>query len=286
MPVKTFKATLYDVRAGDSEEPLADDSLERAIKEARSTGLAERTKQVNDKVRRLENHALSKDFWLLNFVTGEYSGPGRTSNETPTEPIRLESDESFAHETAMLYDPKNQIVLLQSGLGGVGPGVATQYLRSFVEGTPFEFVPRLDDGASARARRFKQIRKVQYRVTVGPPSAIDEQMGMAAINAFASLYGAAEIDIVIKTNPVKSSSLLVRQFQSIFDDILGRKDEHHVDGFKISGRENEDDKLEEIDLFVPTMKFEKSLQVDETDRKIKHDIRWDTLMEFHGELFQ
>ena len=50
MPVKTFKANLYDVRAGDSEEPLSDDSLQAAIKGSREMGLAERSLAINDKV--------------------------------------------------------------------------------------------------------------------------------------------------------------------------------------------------------------------------------------------
>ena len=50
MPVKTFKANLYDVRAGDSDEPLDDDSLQVAIKTATSMDLRRRAKLVNDKV--------------------------------------------------------------------------------------------------------------------------------------------------------------------------------------------------------------------------------------------
>ena len=50
MPVKTFKANLYDVRDGDSDEPLDDDSLQVAIKTATSMDLRRRAKFVNDKV--------------------------------------------------------------------------------------------------------------------------------------------------------------------------------------------------------------------------------------------
>lgn len=284
MPVKTFKATLYDVRAGESNEPLADDSLEMAIKAASSTGLAERTRQVNDKVRRLENHALSKDFWLLNFVTGEYSGPGRTAVGTPTEPIQLESDEHFAHETAMLYDPREQIVLLESGLSGVGPGVATQYLASFVEAPTFRLVPCFDEDASAKARSFNEIRRAVFRFVIGPPSAKDKEMGMGAVNAFATPLRGAEVDIVVKAERSKSSSLSLSHLRSIISNLTGSREDHHVNVFKVYGRENEDDDLEEVNLFLPTVKFEKSLQVDDTARKVKHENRWDALMEFHGEL--
>lgn len=286
MPVKTFKANLYVVRAGDSEEPLDDDSLQVAIKTATSMDLRRRAKLVNDKVRRIENYELAKDFWLLNFVTAEFSGPGRTATDAPTEPIELASDENFAHETAMLYDPRHQIVLLESGVGGMGAGAIRQYFSSFIEGSTFRFALRVDEEASARARRFQEIRRMEYRVAVGPPSAIDEQAGMGAINSFASLHDANEVTVVVKAERSKSSSLSLGHVLSTLGNLIGNRDEHHVTGLKVYGRENEDDRLEEINLFFPTTKSEKNLQVDENARKIMHELRWNALREIHGELLK
>lgn len=285
MPVKSFKANLYDVRAGDSDEPLADDTLLSAIEEAASMYLADRSKLVHDKLRRLERYEQSKDFWMLNFVTAEFAGPGRTAVGTPTEPIELGSDENFAHETAMLYDPRRQIVLLESGVGGMGPGAVIQYLASFGERPKFRLEPRLDGDASARARRFNEIRRMEYRVVVGPPSEIDEKAGMGAINAFASLHDANEVTIVVKTERSKSRSLSLGHVLSTLRNLVGNRDEHHVTGLKVYGRENEDDRLEEINLFVPTIRRETTLQVDEIVRKVKHELRWDALKDFHGGLF-
>lgn len=286
MPVKTFKANLYEVKAGDSDEPLADDTIVEAIKASTEMSLAERSKLVNDKMRRIEDYELTKEFWLLNFVTAEFSGPGRTAAGTPTEPIELDHDENFAHETAMLYDPRRQMVLLESGVGGLGPGAARQYLAIFAKGSGFRLEPSLDAEASARARRFQEIRRMEYRVAIGQPSAIDEQAGMGAINSFAKPHGADEVTIVVKAERSKSGSLSLGHVLSTMRNLVTNKNEHQVTGLKVYGRENEDDRLEEINLFLPTVKSEQNLRVDETARKIKHELRWDALREFHAGLFK
>lgn len=281
MPEKAFKAKLYDVRLGDPDHPVDADGLKSAIEKAAMLGLRDRVVSINGKYRRLEAFEIAGDPWLLNFVTAEFAGPGRTGLASPAVAIGLQSDENFAHETAMLYDPNAGVIWIESGLGGMGAGAVKQYFETFSDGLAITLTPRLDDLASAKARAFQEVRKIEYRVMAGPPSAIDEELGMRPITAFASPYEADEVDIVVKVERRKGKSLSISTIRSRLERLISGKEGHNIRGCKVYGRENDDDRLEYIDLFDHLLGGETKLKVDDTTRKVLHQDKWNALAEFH-----
>ncbi len=67
--------------------------------------LHDRYRIVNGKGRRLEHYEERDGYELLNLVTTEFGGPGRSKQEGPAAHMGLGTDEFFSHETAVLYDP-------------------------------------------------------------------------------------------------------------------------------------------------------------------------------------
>lgn len=155
MPEKSFKVNIYNV--GITGSNIADPrnhSFHQAIDNVIARPLDRRYTEVSGKGRRLENHRKEEDYYLLNFVTSQFDGPGRTEPETAAIPIDLAPEESFAHETAMLYAPNANLAFVESILGGMGPGAIAHYFSEFANNNEnYSLIPRLDDEASARARR-------------------------------------------------------------------------------------------------------------------------------------
>ena len=149
MPDKSFKVNIYEVTlSSEDDEDMPDDSgdvpFSDAIENAWEQPLPDRLKDVNGKGRRLENYEQRQDCYLMNFVTREFSGPGRSRPETAAVPIDLDPDEDFAHQTAMLYDPDLSLAFLESTQTGMREGAIARYFREFsYPRTEYRLIPRL-----------------------------------------------------------------------------------------------------------------------------------------------
>ena len=283
MPDKSFKVSIYEIELpGDKGSVLTPFST--AISNACALPLADRYKEVNGKGRRLEDDDQREGCYLLNFVTLEFAGPGRSAPATAAISINLAQDESFAHETAMLYDPDVELMFAESVQGGMGPGAIARYFREFANhGEEYSLIPRLDNEAAARARQHQTIRRLTMRVAMGPITESDRNAGIGVIKSFGDEYGAGTIDIEIKAQRERGRTLSISSIWNTITNILGDHDENNVTQLKVYGREHDDDALEDIDLLQHREKRERILPVDDQDRKISRDNRWDALLEIRRE---
>ena len=168
METKPFKVNIFDVDVG-GDEPAGQPLLAEAIERASRCSREDRVRNVALKDRRLEHYDRFQDGFLLNFVTFDFPGPGRVSQQAPAVPIGLRGDEFFANETAVLYDPDVNLAFVEATRNGMGAGAIADYFESFAERTTaYRLIPRLDPDATARARRQRQFRKVVMRVALGP----------------------------------------------------------------------------------------------------------------------
>ncbi len=286
MPTKPFKVNIYDVELPQSESAESGlTSFGVAIDGACGQPLDERYSDVNEKGRRLEHCDEREGCHLLNFVTFEFAGPGRSAPKTPAAPIDLDRDESFAHETAMLYDPEANLAFVESTQGGMGPGAIVSYFERFANrGTYYRLIPRLDDDAAARARRHQTIRSLIMRVNIGQVTEADRASGIGVIKSLGETYDAGYINIEVKTSPEeRRKSLRVPSIWETINTIIGSNDANNVTQLKVSGRENDDEPLEIIDLIQHREKRERLLNVDGTSRKIPHEERWNALIDIRRE---
>ena len=282
MPDKSFKVSIYEVKLPD-DTGQAQFPFRNAIEGACAQPLEERYLFVNGKGRRLENHDRHEDCYLLNFVSLEFTGPGRSRPRTEAVPINLDPDESFAHETAMLYDPESSLALIESTQSGMGPGAMAEYFEEFANQTEYLLIPQLDNEAGARARSYQTIRSVIMRVNIGPVTEADRAAGIGVIKSLGEEYDAGFMDIEIRALRERKRTLSLQNVWRSINSILGSNDPNNVTQLKVNGREHDDDPLEVIDLIQHREKRERTLRVDDTTRKVPHEDRWNSLVDIRRE---
>ena len=287
MEVKSFKVNIFDVSI-DEDGPPGQIPFLRAIERACDCAFDRRGRYVNLKERRLEHDNRLDGCYLLNFITFNYPGPGRVRDGAPAAPIGLDAEEYFSHETAMLYDPDEHLAFIEAGRGGMGSGAIARYMAEFATAASvYQMVPRLDPYAAARARRFRQFRKVEMRVACGPAGSVDRHLGVGAIEAFGEEYGARHVDVVLTVGRERWQGLMLNSVRRLFG--LQSDNDDHDDGIeklKVYGRENEDDPLEVIDLIQHRETRERPLPVDANSRQINHFTRWHALGEIRQDFLR
>lgn len=286
MAERTFKANIFDVEI-DNDGRRGRLPFERAIERACSGAPEDRVRNVNLKDRRLEHWERDRGCYLLNFTTFDYPGPGRVREATPAAPIGLADDEFFSHQTAMLYDPDEQLAFIESGRAGMGPGAIAKYLGRFRNPQAnYLMMPRLDPEASARARRYRQFRRVEMRVALSPAGAMDRDSDVGVIEAFGERYGAKSIDVVMGVGRERRRSLGIDSILGLLRDALRAHGDDRVEVLKVYGRENEDDDLEFIDLIQQRERRERVLTVDRDTRQVNHVNRWRALTDIRQEFLR
>ena len=282
MPEKLFRINIYDVEATNAGDGQVA-SIEDAMVKAGGQPLADREKNVNGKSRRLDAMRQQDGIILLNFVSFEYSGPGRVRRGQPTQAIALGPDESFAPETAMIYDPGRSLAFVESSVGSMGPGAIVGYIEEFADsGNTYSMIPRADLNAAARARRHQVFRNLKMRITLGPITDLDRQAGIDPVKAFGENYGAGSIDIEIKSERPRDRSLARGTVLDLLSRFTGgNRNIPQITQLQVTGREYDDDPLEVIDLIQHREKRHISLAIDAATRKIPHQTRWDALVHAH-----
>ena len=286
MPEKNFRVRVYEIEYdSDTRDPERDLFLD-AIAAAEAADVAQRTKEVGGRLRRLEHHRDEGGVRLLNFVTAEYSGPGRTEPLKPTEAINLAPEEFFSYETAMAYNPDSGLLLLESGVIGMRPSSVAGYFREFDTTTYFQLRLKIDPEASAKARRFQEINKVTARVSMGPASISDTEAGVGVIRSLGSEYGAKSMDLVLTVGRERKNSLEIGKVRPWIERVLGPREDTNIEQLKVRGREHEDETMDEIDLLLQPIQSERVLPVDSGMRNVPHEVRWNALMEMLREIDQ
>ena len=283
MPEKSFRVNIFDIELPEDHRGVQT-PFGTAIENACGMLRTNRYREVNGKGRRLEDHDQREGCYLLNFATLEFAGPGRSAPATAVAPFDLAQEESFAHETAMLYDPEAELAFVESGQIGMGPGAIARYFEEFVSSSAeYSLIPRLDDEAAARARQHQTIRRFTMRVAMGPVTEADRNAGIGLLKSFGEGYGAGTIDIEIKAQRERGRTLSIGTVWNTITNIWGDSNENNVTQLKVYGREHDDEPLEDIDLLQHREKRERTLPVDVNERKILCEYRWNALIEIRRE---
>ena len=185
----------------------------------------------------------------------------------------------------MLYDHQTRLAFLESTSVGMGAGAVASYCEEFVDNmTKYQLVPRLDEEASARARRHRTIRSVEVKANIGPLTCADRDGGYGALQAFGNELEGETVSITIRSGRLRKSTLSVSKVWELVTHTFGSTNEDNaVTGFKLSGREHDDDNVENIDLIEHHESRERSLTVDNTLRQVSYEDRWDALIEIRRE---
>ena len=290
MTDKLFKVKVYKVETPQITEDgqirfSGGATLENAIKRAYAQSITDRCRSVNGKQRRLEQCRQNEEYSLLHFVTSEFTGPGRFSRDQAEAPIDLAPNESFSHGTAMLYDHQTNLAFLEAVLLGMGPGAVASYCEEFVDDmTKYQLVPRLDEDASARARRHRTIRSIEMKANLGPVTRTDRDGGYGAVQAFGNELDGGTIFVRVSVARSRKATLLIPKVWELVTHAFGSTNEDNaITGFKLNGREHDDDYLEDIDLIEHHESRERLLTVDNALRQISYENRWNALIDIRRE---
>ena len=279
MPTKRFQVNLYDVETTMKRAGWPTSLLD-ALEQAWSQDIGQREKIVSGKRRRLNDWKVEGGLVYLNFITFEFAGPGRVRQGQPAVPISMRNDESFSPETAILFDPNHDLAYVESTQTGMSPGVIARYCMKFAAvGTTYSLVPRVDDDSEGRARRFSSVKTIEMRVRMGPSSGSDREAGIHALQALGGDYQAEYINLEIKAGRRKADTLHMGMVRGVIDAL--RWNRASMPKLVVTGKEDEDDKLEPIDLIQHREQRRVDLGIDGRTRKVPHQTRWDALADMY-----
>ena len=260
--------------------------FDEAIMKAKALSTAKNRMLVNGKTRGLEMLSKGSNCLLINFVTLDYSGPGKSRTMARATHFELQPDEFFAEETSMLYDTKTKIAFVEASQGGMAAGAIEKYFGMFANrSTEYWLTPLLDEDAASRARLQKHIRSLQVRVAIGSVTSADRQSDLGVIDALGSDYGAGFVDLEISAGPARSDYLTLESITKFLTRGLRASNQGSVKKLKMHSKKNSVDRLEVIDLLQHREKRETKLPIDSEERKIPFDARCNALKDIRKQFY-
>ena len=197
----------------------------------------------------------------------------------------LDSDEFYADDTAMLYDPVLSMAFVESTVSGMQSGAIGDYFEKFAEpstSTEYQLIPRLDDEAVTRARKFQTIRSLEMRVSMGPVTSVDQASGISPIKALGADLDAGTVDIKLNARRERMHSLSPGRIWGALDAIFGDGNRNNVTRLVIAGKEDDETTKEFIDLIQHRERRTFSLPVDDAERRIFYSDRWAALIQIRN----
>ena len=284
MPDKIFRAYYYriDEEHVALQHPVM--SFANAIRVAMESAIADREKDISGKTRRLETWDDRGQRLLLDFITFQFAGPGRVRSQAPVRTIRMAANESFAPETAIIYDNETRTALIESAREGLWANQLTGYFQYFAPGNRFTARPLLDAGAGARARRFGLFRKLELEAALGAPTQFDRELGMGVMQTFGEEFEGSIIKVEISVDARRDSSLTARSVQRIVDLLGAGRGRGSLRKATVTGKIDIEGRSQMIDLLQHREQNDRVLPIDNATRKIPHNVRWAALTEMLNEL--
>lgn len=167
--LKKMKVNLFEVVRGDRDQPLSD-----TLSELAQINLENRIKRIGATDMRLEHIMAPGDagnatpYWMLDFVRfRDTHGPGKAARNAAIQGFDLRPEDFFGEETAALYDPDRNCLLLQYNHSGVKSSSIATYINNFFVGRPpsfYDFRMKLDETSEIRLAKKQHITKVHFKI--------------------------------------------------------------------------------------------------------------------------
>lgn len=185
-------------------------------------------------------------YFHLIFERLEYQVPFRTTLHGESEIIELEDDEYIGLDVNVLYDPVHHIFMIQRNRDSLGPSGIELFLKTLidkyveeVEGV-FNLAIVNDNTARKRAFRLSAYRKIHLKVYGLKAKGIIEKLTGSKNNVSVD-----SIEISFNSSSTKDGKMDETFAKQILEEYI---DDEEVHILKVRGREDEDGKVEPIDL--------------------------------------
>ncbi len=279
---------LYQVVPHD---PKKSAPLEKLIERIGGKPHADRIRNVGHSEVRLE--AIDKTgegYLLMDFVRLRFeSGPGRADRKKEIEGFHFSPGEGFGEETAALYDPSTQHMIVQYNQHGVRSGRIAEYLSN-IDSEPvnqYELEPRFEPHIEHRLARKHIVRAFRFRIATRHLHKVDRDAGVSLTDSLklGGHFDAETIDVTLRAARAKrSSSLNLDEFRRAYRWLRQRigVDEHSVDAAFLIGKDDPDSKAEQLNLLGHRLKETfTDLSID-ADLRYPREQRWSALLRARG----
>lgn len=239
---------LYKVNKFEHKQPL-----EEVFKVIEKDSLEQRSrliKQVSTRLDKIIQPTKEKPFWLLNFSRILNVAPGQRGRDDQIRDIELEEGHDFAEETAVLYIPQSEYILIQYAHHGPRVSAINDYLNNYIKDvneTPkqYEFLVQLKPDAEARLDNKDILTEIEIRINPNQMTSAMRQEGKTLAQA---------IDTVGKLNPknvylkisAKADDGLVKTGIKKFLKMIAR--DGVASTVRATGLDEDSDNLETVDL--------------------------------------
>ncbi|WP_150284374.1 DUF6731 family protein [Rummeliibacillus sp. TYF-LIM-RU47] len=175
----------------------------------------------------------------------DYHLPVKTTLHGKSDVITILDNEYVGHQVSVLYDTNKKVLMIQRNRDSLSPTALGGVIRTWMEEFDVEEETSLqvimDKTAKRRGKEKTQFRKMSVRTT-----------GEAAKHILEKVTGKNDsnneiryVEITIASQPIKKSHIP----EDVSDSILERYiDSSDVEKFHIHGKDDEDSRVEKIDL--------------------------------------
>lgn len=209
-----------------------------------------------------ENDVYKGDIVRLNPEEGVNIG----EEEGEIEPLSMDDDESIAHPTAFLYDPKLNVLILQATRSGITPSRFAAFFESQIESGRIVLAPFMHDDSRARVDQLRNTHKLRIRIANRHSASEVRDSGYSASQKIKSLAEEVEapfVDLVVSSGKKwQSQKLNLNTARRWISEFLDTSEKAEVEEIEISGR-SEDGQMDHIRLIEDRLRDEVNVEPTE-----------------------
>ncbi|MBV1932752.1 MAG: hypothetical protein KUG71_13675, partial [Porticoccaceae bacterium] len=188
-------------------------------------------------------------------------GPGKAARHTPIEGFQFDDGEVFCEETACMYIPENNNLIIQYNHHGARAGIIQEYFNIYDHDNSytFELRPKYDESVDRKFRNRAATKKISFEIDPRFLTDGDRIAGTALTQALdiGRQSQGEKVELVISAG--RSRTRFLSDFADRTANALKSKAEENPDGItklKVGVLENLDSRVEVLDLIAQRLVHE------------------------------
>lgn len=204
----------------------------------------------NDPIRLRSINIDNFGYYHIIFERLDGSTYYKTTIYGDTEDLDLNDDEYIGHEVSVLYDPAQNVMLIQRNISSLSPSGIEMFIRQlyydyYEEDLYFKLVTAVDDSATEEALKKSMYKQIVLKVNENSSQDLIESVIKD------DYEGVETVEIVITTKKSKNSELNKETTQSILKKWV---DDESVEKLTVRAKDGVDMPIENIDLIKQSLK--------------------------------
>lgn len=281
MPIKKFKCEYYQLMEEVEGERDALFDLEAWFNIMEPISLEGRSSPYKEDSVRLEEYYYhpTYEMWFLRFMRQRINDvPSLSRSNTPSEFMELEEDQFVSEDVTCLFDPTNNVLMIQKNSHSVSPvGIELYFNATCPQGTVVKLRKVVSTDSFQKVRNARNCRKVTVRLADLPTL---NQRGL--LNGLTSTIGtmirsmrevpSPYIELTFSVGMDRNAEINEEEVQEIVNDIANNP--MVFDRAKLSVVEEDETKQSIVDLLLDSPNEEIRFDVERNN-----PVRFDALMD-------